>query len=298
MAATPITTPRAPGAGSARIGRLIGRTLLYLAAISLAVVFSIPTYWAVTGSFKTVAEIQQIPPIWIPETWHWENYKRVWELVPFARFFANTVIITVAAGIGQVFTSALVGYGFARYRFRGSGVLFMLILCTIMFPAELTLIPTFIGFRELGWIDTFWPLIVPYWFGGGAFFIFLFRQFFMTVPGEILEAARLDGAGHFRIFWQIVAPITKPAFAAAGIISFLNHWNDFLNPLIFLNSTSKYTLALGITAFDTGTVGIVSEPRDHLLMAATVMMTLPIVIVFFFAQKYFIQGIATTGLKG
>lgn len=288
---------RRPSRGP-QLGRIIGRPLLYLTAVFLALAFTVPTYWALTGSFKTSAEIQQIPPIWLPETWHWENYQRVLDLVPFARFFVNTVIISVAATVGQVLTSAIVGYGFARYRFHGSGFLFMAILATIMFPAELTLIPLFIAFRELHWIDTWWPLIIPYWFGGGAFFIFLFRQFFITVPKEIIEAARLDGAGHFRIFWQVVTPITKPAFAAATVIAFLNHWNDFLNPLIFLNSPEKFTLAIGITAFDTGAVGIVNEPRDHLLMAATVMMTLPIVIVFFAAQKYFIQGIATTGLKG
>ena len=190
------------------------------------------------------------------------------------------------------------GYGFARFRFRGREILFLCILGTIMFPAELTIIPTFIMFKNIGWIDTFWPLIVPYWFGGGAFFIFLFRQFFRTIPEELLEAARLDGAGYWRIFWQIVAPLSKPAFASAAIISFLTHWNDFFNPLIFLSSPSKFTLSLGIQAFSTGGVGLTPEPRDHLLMASTVMMTLPVVLIFFFAQRYFIQGIATSGLKG
>jgi multiple sugar transport system permease protein len=275
-----------------------GRLAMYFTCIFLAVVFSVPTYWALTSSFKTVAEIQQIPPIWIPETWHWRNYLRVWELVPFGRFFLNTLYVSLAAGTGQVITASIVGYGFARFRFRGREFLFLCILGTIMFPTELTIIPTFIVFRHIGWIDTFWPLIVPYWFGGGAFFIFLFRQFFRTIPEELLEAARLDGAGYFRVYWQIIVPLTKPAFASAAIISFLTHWNDFFNPLIFLSSPSKFTLALGIAAFNTGGVGLTPEPRDHLLMAATVMMTLPVVLIFFFAQKYFIQGIATSGLKG
>ncbi|MGC4190522.1 MAG: carbohydrate ABC transporter permease [Thermomicrobiales bacterium] len=281
-----------------RRGERVARFISYVLCIFLAVVFSVPTYWAVTGSFKTVAEIQQIPPIWLPETWHWENYKRVWELVPFGRFLFNTVLVTLAAGIGQVLTAAIVGYGFARFRFRGREILFMMILATIMFPPELTIIPTFIGFRKLGWIDTFWPLIVPYWFGGGAFFIFLFRQFFRTIPEDLLEAARLDGAGYWRIFWEIIVPLSKPAFASAAIISFITHWNDFFNPLIFLSSPSKFTLSLGIQAFATGGVGLTPEPRDQLLMAATVMMTAPVVAVFFFAQRYFIQGIATSGLKG
>lgn len=279
-------------------GQRLMRTGAYVLCILLAIVFSVPTYWAFTSSFKTVAEIQQIPPVWVPENWHWENYKRVWELVPFGRFFLNTAFVTFAAGVGQVLTAAIVGYGFARFRFRGREVLFLMILATIMFPPELTIIPMFIGFREVGWIDTFWPLIVPYWFGGGAFFIFLFRQFFRTIPEDLLEAARLDGAGYWRVFWQIIVPLSKPAFASAAIISFLSHWNDFFNPLIFLSSPDRFTLSLGIQAFATGGVGITPEPRDHLLMAATVMMTAPVVLVFFFAQRYFIQGIATSGLKG
>lgn len=292
-----VNVPATP-AGSRRAAPVLVRILTYALCIFLAAIFSVPTYWAVTSSFKTVAEIQQIPPIWIPETWHYENFGRVWELVPFGRFFLNTVYVTLAAGIGQVLTAAIVGYGFARFRFRGREVLFLLILGTIMFPTELTIIPTFIMFRNIGWIDTFWPLIVPYWFGGGAFFIFLFRQFFRTVPEELLEAARLDGAGYWRVFWQILVPLTKPAFASAAIISFLTHWNDFFNPLIFLSSPNNFTLSLGIQAFSTGGVGLTPEPRDHLLMAATVMMTLPVVLIFFFAQRYFIQGIATSGLKG
>ena len=274
------------------------RAFLYVLCIFLAAVFSVPTYWALTSSFKTVAQLQQIPPIWVPREWHWENFRRVWELVPFGRFYLNTIYVTVFAGFGQVLTAAIVGYGFARFRFRGREALFLMILGTIMFPTELTIIPTFIMFKNIGWIDTFWPLIVPYWFGGGAFFIFLFRQFFRTIPEELLEAARLDGAGYWRVFWQILIPLTKPAFASAAIISFLTHWNDFFNPLIFLSSSSKFTLSLGIAAFNTGGVGLTPEPRDHLLMAATVMMTLPVVLIFFFAQRYFIQGIATSGLKG
>jgi ABC-type glycerol-3-phosphate transport system permease component len=274
------------------------RAILYAVCILLALLFTVPTFWALTSSFKTVAEIQQIPPVWIPSEWHWENYTRVWELVPFGRFFLNTMYVSLFAGLGQILSAAIVGYGFARFRFRGREVIFLAILATIMFPSELTIIPTFIVFRNIGWIDTYWPLIVPYWFGGGAFFIFLFRQFFRAVPEELLEAARLDGAGYLRVFWQILVPLSRPAFAAAGIISFLNHWNDFFNPLIFLSSADKFTLALGLAAFNTGGVGLTPEPRDHLLMAATVMMTLPVILVFVVAQRYFIQGIATSGLKG
>jgi multiple sugar transport system permease protein len=278
--------------------RLIGRAILYIIAILCALIFVIPAYWTAVGAFKTLAEIKHIPPVWIPSQWHYENFSNVWKAVPFGTFYKNTAIVTGLATLGQVLTASVVGYGFARFRMPGGNIFFMLILGTIIFPPELTLVPTFVLFKHLHWLDTFKPLIVPYWFGGGAFFIFLFRQFFLTLPGDLIDSARLDGAGHFRAFWEIAVPLTKPAFAAAAIISFFNHWNDFINPLIFLNSTNKYTLALGIRAFTTGEAGFSPLPQDNLFMAAAVMMILPTVLVFIVAQRYFIRGIVATGLKG
>jgi multiple sugar transport system permease protein len=278
--------------------RVVGRLSLYVIAVLLAVVFAIPAYWTAVGAVKSVAEIRHIPPVWIPSRWQWEDFRLVWQNVPFGTFYRNTLIVTGLATLGQVLTASIVGYGFARFRVPGGTILFMLILGTIMFPPELTLVPTFVLFKHLNWLDTLKPLIVPYWFGGGAFFIFLFRQFFMSLPQDLIDSARLDGAGHFRVFWEIAAPLTMPAYAAAAIISFFNHWNDFVNPLIFLNSTEKYTLALGIRAFTTGEVGLSGVPQDNLFMAAALMMILPTVVVFIFAQRYFIRGIVATGLKG
>jgi ABC-type glycerol-3-phosphate transport system permease component len=223
----------------------------------------------------------------------------VFELIPYRLFFANTLLISLVASFGQVISASLVGYGFARFTFVGRDALFMLVLSTIMLPPELTLIPTFLVFKELGWIDTYLPLIGPCFFGGGAFTIFLFRQFFLTIPRELDDAAHIDGAGHLRVWWSVIAPLSLPAFAAATIVSFLSHWNDFFHPLIYLNTLHKFTLSIGITAFKTGTAGgALYEPRDQLLMAATVMMAAPIIVVFFVAERYFIQGIVMSGIKG
>jgi multiple sugar transport system permease protein len=275
------------------------RIVLYVVVFALTIIFTIPSYWTAIGSLKSYGEVVAIPPLWWPTELRWGNYARVMELIPYVRFFENTLLVSLIACFGQVTSASLVGYGFARFRFVGRDILFMLVLSTIMLPPELTLIPTFILFKLLGWFDTYLPLIVPSFFGGGAFFVFLFRQFFMTIPKDLDEAARIDGAGHLRIFWSIVAPLSLPAFAAATITSFLTHWNDFINPLIYLNTLEKFTLSIGITAFKIGSAGgAVYEPRDQLLMAATVMMTVPILIIFFVAQRYFIQGIVMSGIKG
>ena len=283
-----------------RLRRAAGRGGLYVLVILLATLFSIPSYWTLVGSIKRISEILIVPPIWWPAAPQWGNYARVWELTPYGLFFTNTLTVSAASTLGQVLTASLVGYGFARYRFPGRDPLFMLVLSTLMLPPELTMVPHFIIFKELGWLDTWLPLIVPNYLGGGAFFIFLFRQFFLTIPPELDEAARLDGAGELRIFWSVISPLCLPVWAAAGIISFLGHWNDFIGPLIYLNTQEKYTLSLGLAAFRTGGVGGVpmGEPRDHLLMAASVMMTLPVVLVFFAAQRYFIRGVVMSGIKG
>lgn len=290
--------PVVPAVRGRQVRHVLGRIALYLIALIFAIIFVIPAYWTVIGAFKSIDEIKRFPPVWVPSHWGFSNFTEVWRTVPFGTFYKNTIIVTGLATIGQVFTASLVGYGFARFNVPGGKFIFMLILGTIMFPPELTLVPTFVLFRELHWLDSLKPLIVPYWFGGGAFFIFLFRQFFMGLPQDLIDSARLDGAGHFRVFLEIATPLTGPAYAAAAIISFFNHWNDFINPLIFLNSTDKYTLALGIRAFTTGEVGLSGVPQDNLFMAAAVMMILPTVLIFVVAQRYFIRGVVATGLKG
>lgn len=227
----------------------------------------------------------------------WQNYVKAWapEALDetFNRYLMNTVIITVVSIIGVIFSSTLVAYGFARFRFPGRNVLFLIMISTMMIPVQVTMIPTFILFKYVGWIDTFLPLIVPTFFGGGAFNIFLMRQFFMTIPFELDEAAKIDGCNYIQTFYIILMPLVKPALVTVSIFGFVYNWNDFLNPLIYLNSSSNYTLALGLQTFTT-----MYGTDYNLMMAASTIVLLPILIVFFFGQRYFIEGVATSGLKG
>ncbi|MCX8093935.1 MAG: carbohydrate ABC transporter permease [Candidatus Goldbacteria bacterium] len=227
----------------------------------------------------------------------WQNYVKAWapEALDetFNRYLLNTIIITVFGITGVLLSSTIVAYAFARFRFPGRDVLFLIMISTMMIPVQVTMIPTFILFKYLGWIDTFAPLIVPTYFGGGAFNIFLMRQFFMTIPYELDDAAKIDGCNYFQIFSIILLPLVKPALATVAIFGFVYNWNDFLNPLIYLNSTSNYTLALGLQTFTT-----MYGTDYNLMMAASTIVLLPILIVFFFGQRYFIEGVATSGLKG
>jgi ABC-type glycerol-3-phosphate transport system permease component len=268
----------------------------YGLAIVLAFVFMVPFYWTIATSFKAPQEIFVFPPTWVPEQLRWQNYVQVWQRVPYGVFVLNSTIVTLLAVVGQTLSSAVVAYGFARYRFPGRDALFLLTLATLIMPREVTLIPTFLLFRYLGWVDTLLPLIVPH-FLGGAFYIFLLRQFFLALPRELDEAARIDGAGALRTLWSIILPLSKPALATAAILSFLYHWNEFLEPLIFLNSTEKFTLPIGIRYFQLlGSQG--GEPMVQLLMAASLMMTFPCVLLFFLGQQYFVRGVVMSGLKG
>ncbi|NJN84957.1 MAG: carbohydrate ABC transporter permease, partial [Caldilineaceae bacterium] len=209
------------------------------------------------------------------------------------------VLVAGISTFGAVLSAALVGYSFARFRYPGRNILFMITLSTMMLPVEVTLIPLYLLFAKVGWMDTFKPLIVPSFFGGGAFLIFLMRQFFMTIPLELDEAARIDGASHLRIFFQILMPLSVPALATAAVLTFMGQWNAFLHPFIFLNTKSKYTLAVGIRYFQ-AVAGFSDdvEPKYHLLMAASVMMTVPIIVMFFLAQRYLVRGIVMSGIKG
>jgi ABC-type glycerol-3-phosphate transport system permease component len=227
----------------------------------------------------------------------WSNYAKAWAPKAldetFNKYFLNTFIITICGIFGTLLSSAFVAYGFSRFKFPFRDELFMVMVATMMIPAQVTMIPTFILFKWLGWIDTFAPLIVPTFFGGGAFNIFLMRQFFMTIPYELDDAAKIDGCNYFQIFWQILLPLVKPAMASIAIFSFVYNWNDFMNPLIYLNSTSNYTLALGLQTFTT-----MYGTDYNLMMAASTVVLMPILIAFFFGQRFFIEGVATTGLKG
>ena len=227
----------------------------------------------------------------------WHNYIEAWAPKglneTFTRYLINTLIVTICGIIGVLVSSSFVAYGFARFRFPFRDPLFLLMVSTMMIPVQVTMIPTFILFKYLGWIDTFLPLIVPSFFGVSAFNIFLMRQFFMTIPYELDDAAKIDGCNYFQIFYIILLPLVKPALATVAIFAFVYNWNDFLNPLIYLNSSSNYTLALGLQVFTT-----MYGSYYHLMMAASTIVLLPILIVFFFGQRYFIEGVATSGLKG
>jgi multiple sugar transport system permease protein len=269
----------------------------YLLVITLGLVFLFPFFWTLMSSLKTPQEMSTFPPTWIPEIPQWKNYATVLNTVPFLLWAKNSLVVVTLSSLGTVLSGALVAYSFARFNYRGRDFIFMITLATLMLPAQVTLIPQFVLFHKLGWINTHYPLWLPHWFGGGAFAIFLLRQFIMTLPRELDEAAIIDGAGYFRIFWQILLPLCRPVMATIAVISVIDSWNDFVNPLIYLQLPEKFTLAVGLNYFRTlPEVG--GEPTQHLLMAASVMIIIPVIILFFATQRYFVQGIVLSGIKG
>lgn len=294
----PITKVATPSVSMGmQFSQRLGRISLYAIALVTAIAFGLPFFWTVTSSLKSVSEIRQFPPTIFPHDIRWQNYSDVFTIAPFARFLWNTAVVTVLAMIGQILSAAAVAYGFARFRFPGRDTLFFLVLSTMMLPWQVTIVPTFLLFRYFDWINTFLPLTVPSYFGGGAFYIFLLRQFFMTIPRDLDEAAKLDGASSVRIFWNIILPLSGAAIATVAIFSFIQHWNEFIGPLIFLNSEEKFTVSIGLRYFIVNPFEN-DEPKDAILMAASLIVALPSLILFFVAQQYFVRGIVTTGLKG
>jgi ABC-type glycerol-3-phosphate transport system permease component len=292
------------------MNRIFFRFLIYFLLIIGATIFLTPFIWLLSTSFKASADVLAFPPRWVPQPWIWTNYSDAlislsddpnltlsWENIPklpFLRFAYNTMFIIFFNLIGSLFTAALCAYGFARLRAPGKGIIFAILLSTMMLPPQVTMIPVFMLFQKLGWVNTFKPLIIPAYFGGGAFNIFLLRQFFLTLPRDLEEAAIVDGSSRFRIFWQIILPLSKPALLTVMIFSFLWMWNDFMGPLIYLHDIEKYTLAIGLNLFRG--MYITKTPWGP-LMAASTLMTFPIILLFFFSQRYFIRGIALTGIK-
>lgn len=283
-------------AGRRAVTYYLGLAALYFLAVLLSVTFLVPYLWGLGTSLKTPFETTAIPPTWLPKVPQWGNYVLVSQLTPFLTFFRNTVFLTAVNIVGEVIIGAAVAYGFSRFKFRGRDVLFMVLLSRMMLPREVTIIPQYLLFNQLGWLDTYWPLIVPHWLAGSSFGVFLMRQFFLTIPREYDDAARVDGANSFQIFWQVLLPLAKPALAALAIFAFIGNWNMLWEPLIYLNTTEKMTLAVGLTWFQTFQLG--NSPKTHLMMAYSIMITLPVIVVFFTAQRYFIQGIVLSGLKG
>ena len=280
-------------AGRDKQAETLKRIGVWIMLVFGATLFSIPFLWTVSTALKTNEQVFASPPQWIPHPFVWENFKRAWTDLPFPTFVWNTLFVTVCASFGQVLSASLVAYGFARFKFWGKDALFYLMLSTMMLPSQVTMIPVFLLWRQFGLIDTLAPLIIPAFFGGGAFTIFLLRQFFLTVPKELDEAAMLDGATPFGIWWKVLLPLSKPALITVVLFSFLGHWDDFMGPLIYLNSMEKYTVSIGLRMFqDT------FASQLELMMAASLIHIIPTILLFFVAQRYFIKGIALTGLKG
>jgi len=274
--------------GSELIGKIIAYTLLILGSI----VVMIPVFWMVTSALKPNHQIFIFPPQWIPDPIQWDNFAKAMTTLPFGTYFQNTLIIEVGTIVGTVLSCSIVAYGFARLDAPGRNFWFIVLLSTMMLPGVVTMIPVYLIFRQLNWVNTFLPLIVPHWFGS-AFYIFLMRQFFMTIPRDFEEAARIDGANTWQVLTRIVLPLSKPALATVTIFTFMGVWNDFMGPLIYLNKPETYTLALGLNFFK----GQYTSDWN-MLMAASLVMMLPLVILFFVAQKAFIEGITLTGVKG
>jgi len=274
---------------------LLKPALVYAALSACSVLFLLPFVWMLSMSVQDTRGVFAAPYEWIPRTLHWENYRDVAALVPFGRYFVNTAIITGLVLAGTLLSSSLVAYGFSRLRFRGRDVLFALCLSTMMLPGQVTMIPLYVLFARLGWIDTFYPLVVPAFFGS-PLSIFLLRQFFLTIPREYDEAALLDGAGRFRIYWSVILPLARPALVTVAVLTFLGTWNDFFGPLIYINSTSQATLTLGLSMLKSQIAGS-GTTQWHLLMAAAVLVMVPNIIVFFMAQKHLVKGIAMGGFR-
>ncbi len=271
---------------------LLHQILVYSLLCLLGTAFLIPFFWMVSTSLKAESQIFIFPPKWIPEPVLWSNYPNAVSAIPFWTYAFNTVYITGFNILGVLISSSLVAYSFARLRWPGRNLLFLILLATMMLPGQVTMIPVFLLFKELGWVNTFLPLIVPAFFGN-AFYIFLLRQFFLTIPVDLEDAARVDGCPRLLTYWHVILPLSKPALATVGVFTFMNTWNDFMGPLIYLSSEDKKTLALGLQSF-------VWEHGAEwaLLMAVSTLMLLPLLVLFFFAQRYFIEGITLTGIKG
>lgn len=266
------------------------RLLLYLLLLVSCAIMLLPFFWMVTTSFKLESEVLRMPPQWFPKDWLWRNYIKAWNVAPFGRYFFNSFFMSITTTIGEVVTTILAAYAFAKMRFFGKNVLFAILLATLMIPGQMLLIPNYVTIVRLGWFNRYEALIIP-WLAS-VFGIFLLRQFFRSIPDELQDAARIDGCSRLRFLWQIVVPLSKPAIMTVALLKFLGSWNAFLWVLIMTNSDKMRTVPVGLTLFSSE-VGTAYEQ----LMAASVLAIIPVLILFFFTQKQFIQGVARTGIK-
>jgi len=274
-----------------RVPRGWRRVTRYSLLAAVAVLFVLPLFWMASSSLKPEYQMFASPPVWWPSPPRWQNYGEALTQQPFDQYALNTLLIAIGSIAGNLLSCTLVAYGFARFRARGRGALFLILLSTLMLPYPVTMVPLFIMFSRIGWVNTFWPLIVPAFFGN-AFYIFLLRQFFLQIPGELEDAARLDGASELQILRHVVVPLSKPALATVAVFAFQASWNDFLGPLIFLQDQSRYTLMLGLSFFRGG-----AQVNWAYLMATSLVIVLPIVVLYFIAQRAFTEGVSFSELK-
>ncbi len=282
--------------GAVFVKALSRYAVLYLVLAGLGALFLIPFAWMLSVSVHDLSSVFAQPIRWIPGEFRWENYSLVTSLLPFWRYTLNTVLVTALVLTGTLLSCSLAAFGFSRLRFRGREVLFALCLSTMMLPGQVTMIPLYMLFAKIGWVDTYLPLVVPAFFGS-PFYIFLLRQFFLTIPREYDQAAMLDGASQLRIYWSIILPLARPALATVALLTFVGTWNDFFGPLIYLNSPEKATLTLGLSMLKSQVVGS-GVTQWNLLMAGAVLVMLPNVAVFLLAQRHFVRGITIGGLRG
>ncbi len=273
--------------------RTAGKVVVYAALAAGSIFCLLPVFWLVRSSVMMLGDIFRYPPIVWPSRIRWQNYQEAMKSTPFLLYFRNTMIVVTPNVVGSLLTASMSAYGLARFRFPTRSFWFTMVLGAIILPPAVVLIPQFLMWSGLRLVNTFLPLIVPVWFGGGAFNVFLLRQFFLTIPKDFDNAARIDGAGWWRIYWQIMIPLIQPALLAVGLFQFLFTWNDFFNPLIYLSSRTTYTLAIGLRFF----IGSYATFWNY-LMAASVIVIVPPVILFVIGQRYFVEGVTLTGLKG
>jgi multiple sugar transport system permease protein len=273
---------------------VLTKVVLYAALILLSLSFLMPLLWMVSTSLKDTPQTYHVPPIWIPWPIRPENYPEALTAQPFGKFFVNTVQYSILSAIGAVLSASVVAYGFSRIRWVGRDLLFFVCLCTLMIPFQVRIIPLYLIFRNLHWLNSYNPLIIP-WYFGDAYYIFLLRQFFMTIPQELSEAARIDGASELSIFWRIIMPLARPALAVVVLFQVINAWNDYIGPLIYLNQPEQFPISLGLQRF----MGQFQEKLAWpYLMAASTVTVIPIILLFYLAQRTFIEGIAISGIKG
>lgn len=278
---------------TAKNRKILKKAVIYVLLLAGSVLCLMPLFWMIRSSLMTNVEIFMVPIHWLPKRAQWENYQDVFTTLPFLKYYANSLKLVIFVVSGAVITSSLCAYGLSRVNWQGKNLVFTCIMGSMMLPVAVTIIPTFLMFRRIGLTNSLVPLIIPAWLGGGAFYIFLLRQFFLSIPRDMDEAAYIDGANHFQIYSRIILPLTKPALVVVGMFAFMNTWNDFLGPLIYLNSDDKYTVALGLQLF----IGSY-RAEWQLMMAAACLVVIPAIIVFMLGQRYLIEGITMTGVKG